>query len=239
MKCLVIPESQVDMTNPVMRLAVVVAHCGDFYRTARQITTSDDPPPIKRIMLVKILQQALALAQGLAMAEEETMPPQQTTEKRPEGEALAAFDSQWTATTWCFFASCMIVFFSMVHRCSILLLGLGPLDCQEKQLAETTAGLSDMALAKTMHVLCQALPYVFGEVDAKGRPRAVPRRQIAVMYHMVWPLSVAIASIHSTPQQVALCQMRLDMIRDIYGLKLAWYSVGLARDVMGYTDLDI
>ncbi|CAG7563254.1 unnamed protein product [Fusarium equiseti] len=238
MKCLVIPESQVDMTSPVMRLAVVVGHCGDFYRAARQITTSDDPPPIKQIMLVKVLQQALAIAQGLASAEEETMPPQQTTEKRPEGQTIAAFDSQWTACTWCFFSSCMIVFFSMVHKCSILLLGLGPLDPQEKKLAETTAGISDMALKKTIHVFCQALPYVFGEVDARGRPLAQPKRQIAVMYHMVWPLSVAIASMHSTPQQIALCKMRLDMIRDVYGLKLAWYSVGLARDVLGLNEVE-
>src|SRR6478735_6387845 len=128
MKCLVIPENQVDMTSPVMRLASVVAHCGDFYRTARQITTSDETPAVQKIMLVKVLQQALAIAQGLAMAEEETMPPQQTTEKRPEGQTIAAFDSQWTACTWCFFSSCMIVFFTMVHKCSIVLLGLGPLD---------------------------------------------------------------------------------------------------------------
>ncbi|KAH7193960.1 uncharacterized protein B0J16DRAFT_412496 [Fusarium flagelliforme] len=238
MKCLVIPENQVDMTSPVMRLASVVAHCGDFYRAARQITTSDEPPAMQKIMLVKVLQQALAIAQGLAMAEEETMPPQQTTEKRPEGQTIAAFSSQWTAATWCFFASCMIVFFTMVYKCSILLLGLAPLDDQEKQLAETTAGISDMALKKTIHVFCQALPYVFGEVDARGRPLAQPRRQIAVMYHMVWPLSVAIASMHSTPQQIALCKMRLDMIRDLYGLKLAWYSVGLARDVLGLNDVE-
>ena len=238
MKCLDIPEAKRDMSSPVMRLALVVAHCGDFYRAARQITTSAMPPAVQRVMLVKVLQQALKIAQGLATAEEETMPPQQTTAKRPEGQTIAAFDSQWTAATWCFFASCMINFFTMVHRSSVLLLGLGPLEPQEKQLAETTAGLSDMALKKTIHVLCGALPYVFGEVDSKGRPYKAPRRQTVVMYHMVWPLSVAIASMHSTPQQVAVCQTRLDMIRDIYGVKLAWYSVGLAQDLLGLKNVE-
>ncbi|RBR24907.1 uncharacterized protein FIESC28_02325 [Fusarium coffeatum] len=239
MKCLDIPEAKRDTSNPVLHLAMVVAHCADFYRAARQITTSNAPPAAQKVMLVKVLQQALKIAQGLAAAEAETMPPQQTTEKRPEGQTIAAFDSQWTAATWSFFSSCMIVFFTMVHKCSVLLLGLGPLEPQEKQLAETTAGISDMALKKTILVFCKALPYVFGEVDAKGQPRKVPRRQTAVMYHMVWPLSVAIASTHSTPQQVAVCQTRLDMIRDIYGVKLAWYSVGLARDVLGFNDVDV
>ena len=238
MKCLDIPEAKRDTANPVLRLAMVVAHCADFYRAARQITNSNAPPAAQKVMLVKVLQQALKIAQGLAAAEAETMPPQQTTEKRPEGQTIAAFDSQWTAATWCFFSSCMIVFFTVVHECSILLLGLGPLDPQEKQLAETTAGISDMALKKTILVFCKALPYVFGEVDAKGQPRKAPRRQTAVMYHMVWPLSIAIASIHSTPQQVALFQMRLDMIRDLYGVKFAWHSVGIARDVLGLKDVE-
>jgi hypothetical protein len=120
----------------------------------------------------------------------------------------------------------------MVYRCSILLLKLSPLDGPEKQLAETTATIADISLKKTTHIFCLVLPYVFGEVDARGRPLAAPRRQIAVMYHMVWPLSVAIASMRSTPQQVAICQTRLDMIRELYGLKLALYSIGLARDVL-------
>ncbi|XEV05002.1 hypothetical protein FSHL1_010289 [Fusarium sambucinum] len=102
----------------------------------------------------------------------------------------------------------------------------------KKELGETAAAIADMSLKKTIHIFCSALPYVFGEVDARGQPVAVPRRQIAIMYHMVWPLSVAIASIHSTRQQVETCQMRLDMIRDFYGLKLAWYSTGLARDLL-------
>ncbi|KAG8354491.1 hypothetical protein FVEN_g7630 [Fusarium venenatum] len=240
MECLVIPESQMDTSNPVMRLALVVAHCGDFYRAAKRIITPNDPP-INRAeqcaMLVKLIQQALAITRQLASAEQETMPPKLNpqTKKRPvasESQTFAAFDSQWTACTWCFFSSCLIVFFTMVYKCSTSLLELSLLDSSEKQLGETAAAVADMSLKKTTHIFCSALPYVFGEIDARGRPVAVPRRQIAVMYHMVWPLSVAIASIHSTPQQVETCQMRLHMIRDLYGLKLARYSPGLARDLM-------
>ncbi|KAL4724466.1 hypothetical protein ACLX1H_009082 [Fusarium chlamydosporum] len=123
MECLTIPESQMDMSNPVMRLALVVAHCGDFFRAGRRVTTPNEPPidpAEQRVMLVKLLQQALAITQQLASAEEQTMPPklnpQGQTEKRPaasEGHVLVAFNSQWTACTWCFFSSCLIVFFNM------------------------------------------------------------------------------------------------------------------------------
>lgn len=244
MECLVIPETHMDTSNPVMRLAVVIAHCGDFYRAAKRITTPSDPPmntADQCVMLVKLLQQAIEITQGLAAAEEETMPPkvsqqqEQQNKKQPvssQGQYFAAFNSQWTACTWCFFSSCLVVFFTMVHKCSILLLELSLSEGPEKLLGETAVAVADISLKKTLNILCSTLPYVFGEIDAKGRRVAAPRRQIVIMYHMVWPLSVAIASIHSTPQQVATCQMRLDMIRDIYGMKLAWYSPGLARDLM-------
>ncbi|KPA35704.1 arginine metabolism regulation protein ii [Fusarium langsethiae] len=242
MECLVIPEAQMDKSNPLMRLALVVAHCGDFYRAAKRITSSNKPPitPAEQcIMLVKLLEKGLAITEQLHLAEKETMPPtlkpQQNTDKRSliiGGQLLAAFSSQWTACTWCFFSSCLIFFFTMVYKCSISLLALRPSYDQEKKLAETALAIAEVSLKKTTQIFCSALPYVFGEVDARGRPLAIPRRQIAVMYHMVWPLSVAIASIHSTPRQVEICQMRLDMIRDLYGIKLAWYATDLARDLM-------
>ncbi|XEV05001.1 hypothetical protein FSHL1_010288 [Fusarium sambucinum] len=108
MECLIIPESQMDTSNPVMRLALVVAHCGDFYRAAKRITTLNDPPinppTEQRAMLTKLIQQALEITRQLASAEQETMPPKLNpqTEKRlvaSEDQTIAAFDSQWTACT--------------------------------------------------------------------------------------------------------------------------------------------
>jgi hypothetical protein len=225
-----------------MHLALVVTHCGQFYRAAKRITASNEPPLTpaeQRIMLVKVLQQGLAIGGELAVIEKDAMPstlkPQQTTDKRPstsQGQSLISFNSQWTACTWGFFSSCLIVFFATVYQCSILLLELSPADGPEKQLAQTAAAIADGALKKTAHMFCSALPYIFGEVDVRGLPLAVPQRQTVIMYHMVWPLSVLIASPHSTPHQVAICQMRLNMVRDLYGVKLAWYAPGLARDVL-------
>jgi hypothetical protein len=242
MECLVIPDAQMDKSNPSMHLALVVTHCGQFYRAAKRITASNEPPLTpaeQRIMLVKVLQQGLAIGGELAVIEKDAMPstlkPQQTTDKRPstsQGQSLISFNSQWTACTWGFFSSCLIVFFATVYQCSILLLELSPADGPEKQLAQTAAAIADGALKKTAHMFCSALPYIFGEVDVRGLPLAVPQRQTVIMYHMVWPLSVLIASPHSTPHQVAICQMRLNMVRDLYGVKLAWYAPGLARDVL-------
>ncbi|KAH7233304.1 hypothetical protein BKA59DRAFT_487959 [Fusarium tricinctum] len=242
MDCLVIPDAQMDTSNPSMRLALVTTHCGQFYRAAKRITASDQPPLTpaeQRIMLVKVLQQGLAIGGELAVIEKDTMPltlqPQQTTDKRPVtpgGQSLISFNSQWTACTWSFFSSCLIVFFTTLYKCSVLLLELSPADGPEKKLAQTTAAIADGALRKTAYMFCSALPYLFGEVDVRGLPLAVPQRQTVIMYHMVWPLSVLIASPHSTPHQVAICQMRLNMVRDVYGVKVAWYTPGLARDLL-------
>ncbi|KAM0207997.1 hypothetical protein ACHAPQ_007773 [Fusarium lateritium] len=249
MECLVIPDAQMDTSNPSMHLALVATHCGQFYRAARRITASDEPPLTlaeQRIMLVKVLQQGLAIGGELAAIEKGTMPstlqPQQITDKRhitPQGDPLISFNSQWTACTWSFFSSFLIVFFSTMYKCSILLLELSPADGPEKQLAQTTARIADGALKKTAHMFCSALPFLFGEVDVRGLPFAVPQRQTVIMYHMIWPLSVLIASHHSTPHQVATCQMRLNMVRDLYGVKYAWYAPGLARDLLAWKQVSI
>ncbi|KAF4493379.1 Arginine metabolism regulation II [Fusarium agapanthi] len=54
MDCLVIPDSQLDTSNPVIRLALVFTRIGQFYRAARRITSADSTstPNKQRELLV-------------------------------------------------------------------------------------------------------------------------------------------------------------------------------------------
>ncbi|KAG4273463.1 hypothetical protein FPRO04_09586 [Fusarium proliferatum] len=89
MECLVIPDSQLDTSNPVIRFALVVTRIGRFYRETRQIATPEPPltPNKQQELLVPVIQQALAIGAELAIIEKVAMPtrlrPQQTTDKRP------------------------------------------------------------------------------------------------------------------------------------------------------------
>ncbi|KAF5680076.1 Arginine metabolism regulation II [Fusarium heterosporum] len=212
MECLVISDKDLDISNPSLRLALVVTRIGQFYREARRITTYIDPtvtPAEQRVMLVTVIQQALALGKEVALISTQAMPsklqPQQTTDKRPvasKNQPLISFNSQWTAATWTFFMSCLTVFFNRLHLCSMTLLALsseGP-DGPDAQLARAAAAIAEERLKVVAHMVCHTLPYLFGEVDEKGMPLPVPQRRSVIMYHIVWPLSVLIASPFTSPQ---------------------------------------
>ncbi|KAI3573971.1 hypothetical protein IWW34DRAFT_706335 [Fusarium oxysporum f. sp. albedinis] len=212
-----------------------------FYRAARRITTPEPPltPNKQRELLVPVIQQALAIGAELAIIEKEAMPtrlrPQQTTDKRPatpKDQPLVSFQSRWTACAWVFFNMYLILFFRRLHLCATTLLRLGSTDSPQTQLAQTTAIVAEKQVAAMTQRLCSVMPYVMGEVDEQGMPLAVPQRQSVIMYHLVWPLAIVIASPHSNPEQVKECQTRLNMIRDLYGIRLASFAPGLARDLM-------
>ncbi|KAJ0133203.1 hypothetical protein HZ326_21841 [Fusarium oxysporum f. sp. albedinis] len=241
MECLANPDSQLDTSNHVIRLALVVTRIGQFYRAARRITTPEPPltPNKQRELLVPVIQQALAIGAELAIIEKEAMPtrlrPQQTTDKRPatpKDQPLVSFQSRWTACAWVFFNMYLILFFRRLHLCATTLLRLGSTDSPQTQLAQTTAIVAEKQVAAMTQRLCSVMPYVMGEVDEQGMPLAVPQRQSVIMYHLVWPLAIVIASPHSNPEQVKECQTRLNMIRDLYGIRLASFAPGLARDLM-------
>ncbi|KAF4447700.1 Arginine metabolism regulation protein II [Fusarium austroafricanum] len=241
MECLVIPDSQLDTSNPVIRLALVTTRIGQFYRAARRITTSDPPltPSKQRDLLVPVIQQALAIGAELAMIEKEAMPtrlrPQQTTDKRPatpKDRPLVSFQSRWTACTWAFFNMYLILFFGRLHLCATTLLRLDSADTPQAQLAQTTAGVAETQVIAMTQRLCSVMPYLMGEINEQGMPLAVPQRQSVIMYHLIWPLAIAIASPHSNAEQVKECQTRLNMIRDLYGIRLASFAPGLATALM-------
>lgn len=242
MDCLVIPDSQLDASNPVIRLALVVTRIGQFYRAARRITSADStstPPNKQRELLVPVIQEALAIGAELAMIEK-AMPtklqPQQTADKRPttpNNKSLVSFQSRWTACTWVFFNMYLILFFGRLHVCAATLLRLvDSKSSPQVQLAQTTATIAEKQVVSMTQRLCSVLPYLMGEVNEQGIPLPVPQRQSVVMYHLVWPLAIAIESPHSSPWQVKECQARLNLIRDLYGIRLASFAPGLARDLM-------
>ncbi|KAF9768383.1 hypothetical protein IL306_014325 [Fusarium sp. DS 682] len=242
MDCLVIPDSQLDTSNPAIRLALVVTRIGQFYRAARRITSADSTltQNKQRELLVPAIQEALAIGAELAMIEKEAMPtrlrPQQTTDKRPttpNNKPLVSFQSRWTACTWVFFNMYVILFFGRLHVCATSLLQLvDSKSSPQVQLAQTTATIAEKQVVSMTQRLCSVLPYLMGEVNEQGMPLAVPQRQTVIMYHLVWPLAIAIESPHSSPEQVEECQARLDLIRDLYGIRLASFAPGLARDLM-------
>jgi hypothetical protein len=241
MDCLVIPNSQLDASNPVIRLALVVTRIGQFYRAARRITSADSTstPNKQRELLVPVIQEALAIGAELAMIEK-AMPtrlqPQQTADKRPatsNNKPLVSFQSRWTACTWVFFNMYLILFFGRLHVCAATLLRLvDSKSSPQVQLAQTTATIAEKQVVSMTQRLCSVLPYLMGEVNEQGIPLPVPQRQSVVMYHLVWPLAIAIESPHSSPWQVKECQARLNLIRDLYGIRLASFAPGLARDLM-------
>ncbi|KAL6916484.1 hypothetical protein FSHL1_007932 [Fusarium sambucinum] len=241
MQCLDMPDAQLDSKRHVVRLALVVTRIGQFYRASKQITAPDSAstPIVQQAQLVSLIKQALAIAGELAMIQKDAMPtklrPQETTDKRPKNPAnqsLISFDSRWTASRWSQFALYLILFFARLSKCSDALLQLETMGDEETQLARTAGAISVGQIKAMIHKLCSALPYLMGEVDKQGRPLSVPERQSVIMYHLVWPLSVVIVSPHSTPEQVEDGQTRLNDIRDMYGIRLAYFAPGLARDLM-------
>ncbi|KAG8672796.1 hypothetical protein FPOAC1_006087 [Fusarium poae] len=241
MKCLDIPDAQLDTKRHVVRLALVVTRIGQFYRASKQITAPDPglTPSVQQAQLVSLIKQALAIAGELAMIQKDAMPtklrPQETTDKRPKNPAnqsLISFDSRWTASRWSQFALYLILFFTRLSKCSDALLQLETIGDEETQLARTAGAISVGQIKAMTHKLCSALPYLMGEVNKQGRPLSVPERQSVIMYHLVWPLSVVIVSPYSTPEQVEDGQTRLNEIRDMYGIRLAYFAPGLARDLM-------
>ncbi|RGP80084.1 arginine metabolism regulation ii [Fusarium longipes] len=241
MECLAIPDAQLDTKRHGVRLALVVTRIGQFYRAARQITAPDSimTPALQQAHLVSLIKQALAIAGELAMIEKDAIPtklrPQETTDKRlanPTNEYLISFNSRWTASRWSQFALYLILFFERLHKCSDALLQLGGLRDEETRLARTAGAISQGQIKTMIHKVCKALPYLMGEVDKQGRPLTVPERQSVIMYHLVWPLAIIIVSPHSSPEQVEDNQVRLDLIRDLYGIRLAYFAPDLARDLM-------
>ncbi|KAF5669900.1 Arginine metabolism regulation II [Fusarium circinatum] len=241
MDCLVVPDSQLDTSNPVIRLALVVTRIGQFYRAARRITSAESTstPNKQRRLLVPVIQEALAIGAELAMIEK-AMPtrlqPQQTADKRPatpNDKPLVSFQSRWTACTWVFFNMYLILFFGRLHVCAATLLRLvDSKSSPQVQLAQTTATIAEKQVVSMTQRLCSVLPYLMGEVNEQGIPLPVPQRQSVIMYHLVWPLAIAIESPHSSPGQVKECQARLNLIRDLYGIRLASFAPGLAEDLM-------
>ncbi|KAF4345140.1 Arginine metabolism regulation II [Fusarium beomiforme] len=242
MDCLVIPDSKLDTANPVIRLALVVTRIGQFYRAARRITGAESTltQNKQRELLVPVIQEALAIGAELAMIEKEAMPsrlrPQQTTDKRPgtpNDKPLVSFQSRWTACTWVFFNMYLILFFGRLHICATTLLQLvDSKSSPQVQLAQTTATIAQKQVVSMTQRLCSVLPYLMGEVDQQGKLLAVPQHQSVIMYHLIWPLAIAIESPHSSPEQVKECQAKLNLIRDLYGIRLASFAPRLARDLM-------
>ncbi|KAH7174578.1 uncharacterized protein B0J16DRAFT_348815 [Fusarium flagelliforme] len=241
MECLAIPDAHLDTKRHGVRLALVVTRIGHFYRAARQITVADSPltEAEKQTQLVSSIKQALAIAKELAMIEKDAIPtklrPRETADKRPAtptNQNLISFDSRWTACTWCLFTLFLVLFFERLYKCSDALLQLKSIDDGAMQLARTAGAISEGQIKAMIHKVCSCMPYLMGEVDKQGRPLSVPERQSVIMYHLVWPLSVIIVSPHSSPEQVEDCKMRLISVRDLYGIRLAYFAPGLARDLM-------
>jgi hypothetical protein len=241
MECLAIPDAQLDTKRHGVRLALVVTRIGQFYRAARQITAPDSTltSVVQQAQLVSLIKQALSIARELAMIEKDAIPtklrPQETTDKRPANptnQSLISFNSRWTASRWSQFALFLILFFERLFKCSDALLHLEGIGDDEMQLARTARAVSEGQIKTIIHKLCSALPYLMGEVDKQGRPLAVPERQSVVMYHLVWPLAIIMVSPHSSPEQVEDSQMRLNSVRDLYGIRLAYFAPDLARDLM-------
>ncbi|ENH65845.1 Arginine metabolism regulation protein II [Fusarium oxysporum f. sp. cubense race 1] len=174
MDCLVIPDSQLDTSNPVIRLALVITRIGQFYRAARRITSADSTstPNKQRELLVPVIQEALAIGAELAMIEK-AMPtrlqPQQTADKRPatpNNKPLVSFQSRWTACTWVFFNMYLILFFGRLHICAATLLRLvDSKSSPQVQLAQTTATIAEKQVVSMTQRLCSVLPYLMGEVN--------------------------------------------------------------------------
>lgn len=241
MECLAIPDAQLDTKRHGVRLALVTTRIGQFYRAAKPIAASDSllTPVEKQAQLVSLIKQALAIAGELAMIDRDAIPtklrPQETTDKRPAtptNQSLISFNSRWTASRWSSFASFLVLFFERLSKCSDALLQLEAIGDDEMQLARTAGAISEKQIKVILHKFCSGLPYLMGEVDKQGRPLPVPERQSVIMYSLVWPLAVVASSRHSSPEQVENSQMRLSIVRDLYGIRLANFAPGLARDLM-------
>ncbi|KAM5347834.1 hypothetical protein ACJ41O_007658 [Fusarium nematophilum] len=239
--CLAIPESEL---NPAIRMALAVTRVGQFYRMSKRITDPKEPALTrgeKRERLVAVVEQAMSITSELAAIAEAIPPPlrpQQVPDKRsanPQEQHLVCFSARWTACKWSLYTVILVLFFDRMLSCSRLLIQLDETYSTvtpETHVARTAAVIAETQLKRMVDMLCAAMSFLMGEVDSHSEPLPMPQRQRVIMYHLVWPLGVVIACPLSSRGQVEDCQARLDMVRDMHGIKLAAFTPDLARDLM-------
>ncbi|KAF5011615.1 hypothetical protein FDECE_2278 [Fusarium decemcellulare] len=241
--CLTLPDASVASSNPAIHVAAIVARIGQFYRAAKRITSATNATSSseKRPLLISAMEQAMGISGELAKFSG-TLPsewkPKEATDKRQtdqQDRPLVTYTSRWTASVCTRFNITLVLFFYKFSSCCR---ALAQLDREsgtatpETELALNYTSVADAQLKRLTHLVCISMPYLMGEVDEQGNALDVPDHKGAVMYHLVWPLGIVMASPASTNQQIEDCRARLNWIKDQYGIKLASAVPDLAKDLM-------
>ncbi|KAJ3549064.1 hypothetical protein NM208_g705 [Fusarium decemcellulare] len=247
--CLTIPDANLDTSNFYIRLTLISTRIGHFYRLAKQLTSSEasgtpetpeeiECQTLQREKLLSAIQQAMTIQSELADIAG-SLPPDwktwRTEGKRQANTESPAYPSRWITCLGCGFNMTLAIFYNWFLSCCRTLVRLDYRNDQptpETHLAETSMPLANAQLKRLTTSLCTVMPYLMGEVDEHGTPLTKPKQKAIIMYRLIWPLAIVIASPQSTRQQVQDSQVRLDWIRDRYGIKLASAVSEMAKDIM-------
>ncbi|KAF5581136.1 hypothetical protein FPCIR_10311 [Fusarium pseudocircinatum] len=238
--CLTVPDSGLDTDNFYIRLSLIATRVGHFYRRVKQFSSSgqSERHAQQRSKLVSIMQQAMNIQSDLIEVAG-SLPPQWKTWSSEDSRLIdnkgSATTSRWISCLGCGFNMTLILFFHSFLSCCRTLVRVdyrNKKPTPETHLAETSMPLAEAQLKRLITSICTIVPYVMGETDERGTPLSTLQQKAIVMYRLIWPLAIVVASPQSTRQQVQGCRERLDWIRDRYGIKLASAAVDIARDLI-------
>lgn len=236
-------DADLDTDNFFVRLALTATRIGHFYRRAKRLSSGGAPEALERQTLlrnklVSVIQQGMSIQSELVELKG-SLPPQWSTwqggDKQLASTVSPAHISRWTACLSCGFNMTLMLFFNRFLSCCRTLVRIDYCNKRptlETRLAETSMPLAEAQLKRLVASICEAMPYLMGEVDERGARLTILQQQAIVMCRLIWPLAIVIVSPQSTHQQIQDCRARLNWIRGQYGIKLASDVLSLAKDLI-------
>lgn len=145
---------------------------------------------------------------------------------------LITYSCRWLAVVLTMYHAARVKYYHTVLCCCQAILELNvSTTSTEKDLINTAAAMANKNLAHLIVMICESLPYAFGEVDGDGELLPAPDYKGYSSYSLIWSLILVSTYPGSTEGQVALCKASLARIGSMYGIRLAQFSQKLAANM--------
>lgn len=142
---------------------------------------------------------------------------------------LVTYSCRWLSVVLTMYHASLVKYYHTVLVCCQDILQLPvSITPAEKDVINTAANMANKNLPHLIVMICDSLPYAFGEVDGDGELLPAPDYKGYSSYSLIWPLVLVSTYPGSTKEQIALCKASLKRIGSLYGIRLAQSSSNLA-----------
>ncbi|KAL1892118.1 hypothetical protein Sste5346_007273 [Sporothrix stenoceras] len=237
-ECLSIPQPERAVTDPAGGLVYMVAKISRFITLSAERQSALDkanaPSEARRTALMTMMHLAMR-TQSETDAWAESLPktwkPRVVFALDESGNTrrLVTYSCRWLSVVSTMYHASLVKYYHTVLSCcqSILELHVSPTPA-EKDLINATANMANKNLAHLIAMICDSLPYAFGEVDGDGELLPAPDYKGYSSYSLIWSLELVSTYPGSTKEQIALCKSSLTRIGSLYGIRLAQSPQNLA-----------